>query len=64
MQVLFTACLNYALTYQIYFRISRTGAVADLEEGFRWSETPLNSGNNYADRLEQLGWLAKSAWLN
>ena len=26
--------------------------VADLGEGFRGSEPPLNSGNNYADWLE------------
>ena len=32
--------------------------VADIGEGFRGSEPLLSSGNDYADWLEQLGWLA------
>ena len=34
--------------------------VADLGERVRGSEPLLSSENNYADWLEQLGWLAKS----
>ena len=55
------ACIHYnAVQADVHKNLSYfpklvlpcTLSVADLGEGFRGSEPPLSSGNNYADRLE------------